>query len=77
MLDSRDARLTALAAPLGLDVDAPLVIGGQYCAVLQYGELLYVSGQVPRVLGSPVAARCLAQGQSAPGCHGYSLPVSE
>ena len=27
MLDSRDARLTALAAPLGLDVDAPLVIG--------------------------------------------------
>ncbi len=49
MLDSRDARLTALAAPLGLDVDAPLVIGGQYCAVLQYGELLYVSGQVPRV----------------------------
>lgn len=49
MLDSRDARLTALAAPLGLDVDAPLVIGGQYCAVLQYGEQLYVSGQVPRV----------------------------
>lgn len=41
MLDSRDARLTALAAPLGLDVDAPLVIGGQYCAVLQYGELLF------------------------------------
>ena len=49
MQGTRDTRFEALAAEIGHRFDAEIKIGGHYVSVLRHGELLYVSGQIPRV----------------------------
>lgn len=46
---SRDARFDAEAAALGHGFDGEIVVGGRYVPLVRDGELLYVSGQIPRV----------------------------
>ncbi|MDD0815030.1 RidA family protein [Curvibacter sp. HBC28] len=50
---TRQSRFTAACAPWGDAFEGPIQAGGHYLPVLQHGETLYVSGQVPRV-GSTV-----------------------
>lgn len=50
---SADRRFDEAAAALGYTFDGELQIGGNYVPLIRDGELLYVSGQVPRV-GSTV-----------------------
>lgn len=50
----RDSRLQQRAMAEGLDVEAAVVIGGRYTAVVRQGDTMYVSGQIPRV-GEQVA----------------------
>ncbi|MCB6182624.1 RidA family protein [Leeia sp. TBRC 13508] len=45
----RDHLLKEVATSHGLDVDAPLLIGGNYTPVLQHAGVVYISGQIPRV----------------------------
>lgn len=50
---TRQDRFSAACAPWGEAFEGPIQAGGHYLPVLQQGETLYVSGQVPRV-GSTV-----------------------
>jgi len=47
--DSREARFAAAAAELGADFSGPLKFGGDYLPAVRHGELVFVSGQIPRV----------------------------
>lgn len=53
MENSRDTRFAAVAAELGYSFDGEIQKGGNYTSVVQHGDQIYVSGQVPRV-GSTV-----------------------
>jgi enamine deaminase RidA (YjgF/YER057c/UK114 family) len=46
---SADRRFQQQAATLGYSFDGEIKIGGNYAPVVRDGELLYVSGQIPRV----------------------------
>ena len=50
---SADARFLEAAAALGCSFDGELKVGGDYVPLLRDGDVVYVSGQVPRV-GSEV-----------------------
>ena len=49
-----DARLTQAAADLGHSFDGELRIGGDYVPLVRDGDVIYVSGQIPRVGNSVV-----------------------
>jgi enamine deaminase RidA (YjgF/YER057c/UK114 family) len=49
MEDSRETRFAAAAAALGYNFDGEIKIGGNYVSVVQHGDQVYVSGQIPRV----------------------------
>ena len=49
MSSDRDQRLLDHARALGLDPDAPLLVGGNYRPVLVHAGMARVSGQVPRI----------------------------
>ena len=53
MTDSRDTRFAAIEKALGYSFDGEIKIGGNYTSTVQHGDVVYVSGQVPRV-GSTV-----------------------
>jgi enamine deaminase RidA (YjgF/YER057c/UK114 family) len=53
MEDSRDTRFAAVQAELGYSFDGEIKIGGNYVPVVQHGDQVFVSGQIPRV-GSTV-----------------------
>lgn len=53
MNDSRDTRFAAIEKALGYSFDGEIKIGGNYTSTVQHGDVIYVSGQVPRV-GSTV-----------------------
>jgi enamine deaminase RidA (YjgF/YER057c/UK114 family) len=71
MEDSRDARFAAQEAALGYRFDGELKIGGNYVSTVRHGDVVYVSGQVPRVgttvvvTGRAGAEVSLAQAQTA------------
>src|SRR5688572_30007038 len=44
-----DDRFADAAAALGTPFDGDLLVGGNYVPLVRDGEILYVSGQVPRV----------------------------
>jgi enamine deaminase RidA (YjgF/YER057c/UK114 family) len=46
---SRDERFQQAAADLGHAFDGEIKIGGNYVPLVRHGELVYVSGQIPRV----------------------------
>ena len=46
--DSRETRFAAAGAELGHDFSGPLKIGGDYLPAVRHGELVFVSGQIPR-----------------------------
>jgi len=46
---SADQRFQQQAAALGYSFDGQIKVGGNYASVVRDGELLYVSGQIPRV----------------------------
>lgn len=49
MEDSRDTRFAAVQAELGYSFDGEIKIGGNYVPVVQHGDQVFVSGQIPRV----------------------------
>jgi enamine deaminase RidA (YjgF/YER057c/UK114 family) len=49
MSNSCDNRFEQAAQALGFSFEGPLQIGGNYVPVVQHGNLLFVSGQIPRV----------------------------
>jgi enamine deaminase RidA (YjgF/YER057c/UK114 family) len=49
MQNDFDARLQLAAQTVGFPLDEDIRIGGNYVSVMQHGELLYLSGQVPRI----------------------------
>ena len=49
MGDSRDTRFAAVQAELGYSFDGEIKIGGNYVPVVQHGDQVFVSGQIPRV----------------------------
>ena len=53
MTDTRDTRFAAIEKDLGYSFDGEIKIGGNYTSTVQHGDVIYVSGQVPRV-GSTV-----------------------
>ncbi|SFU27653.1 Enamine deaminase RidA, house cleaning of reactive enamine intermediates, YjgF/YER057c/UK114 family [Polaromonas sp. YR568] len=53
MEDSRQTRFAAIEKTLGYSFDGEIKIGGNYTSTVQHGDVIYVSGQVPRV-GSTV-----------------------
>jgi enamine deaminase RidA (YjgF/YER057c/UK114 family) len=53
MNDSRDTRFATIEKALGYSFDGEIKIGGNYTSTVQHGDVVYVSGQVPRV-GSTV-----------------------
>jgi enamine deaminase RidA (YjgF/YER057c/UK114 family) len=53
MEDSRQIRFAAIEKALGYSFDGEIKIGGNYTSTVQHGDVVYVSGQVPRV-GSTV-----------------------
>ena len=53
MEDSRQTRFAAIEKDLGYSFDGEIKIGGNYTSTVQHGDVIYVSGQVPRV-GSTV-----------------------
>lgn len=53
MNDSRDTRFAAIEKALGYSFEGEIKIGGNYTSTVQHADVIYVSGQVPRV-GSTV-----------------------
>lgn len=53
MSDTRDTHFAAIEKALGYSFDGEIKIGGNYTSTVQHGDVVYVSGQVPRV-GSTV-----------------------
>jgi len=51
---TRDALFAAAAADLGHGFDGELRIGGNYTPAVRHGDVVYVSGQIPRI-GDTVA----------------------
>lgn len=49
MTNTCDARFEQAAQALGLLFAGPIQIGGKYVPVVQHGNRLYVSGQIPRL----------------------------
>jgi enamine deaminase RidA (YjgF/YER057c/UK114 family) len=49
MEDSRNTRFAAVQAELGYSFDGEIKIGGNYVPVVQHGDQVFVSGQIPRV----------------------------
>jgi enamine deaminase RidA (YjgF/YER057c/UK114 family) len=49
MPNERDARLAQAAQAMGYPMDEAIRTGGNYVSVVQHGDLLYLSGQVPRI----------------------------
>ncbi|WP_431096044.1 RidA family protein [Polaromonas aquatica] len=49
MEDSRSTRFAAIQAELGYSFDGEIKIGGNYVPVVQHGDQVFVSGQIPRV----------------------------
>jgi len=49
MTTSRLEIARQLAAKHGMDLHAPLVIGGNYVSAIEHQGVVYVSGQVPRI----------------------------
>jgi enamine deaminase RidA (YjgF/YER057c/UK114 family) len=70
MTTTREDTLRRIAAEVGLDVDGPIRIGGNYTPVTVHAGTAYVSGQVPRVgeamvsVGRVGADASLAQAQA-------------
>ncbi|MFZ6815153.1 RidA family protein [Undibacterium sp. Rencai35W] len=50
---SRDTKFVEAAAALGYSFDGEIKIGGNYAPLVQDGDRIYISGQIPRV-GSDV-----------------------
>src|SRR5215472_10747159 len=53
MPESRESKFAAIEAALGYSFAGEIKIGGNYVSVVQHGDQVFVSGQVPRV-GSEV-----------------------
>jgi enamine deaminase RidA (YjgF/YER057c/UK114 family) len=49
MPNKRDTRLAQAAQAMGYPMDEGIRVGGNYVSVVQHGDLLYLSGQVPRI----------------------------
>jgi enamine deaminase RidA (YjgF/YER057c/UK114 family) len=56
MEDSCETRFAAVAAALGYNFDGEIKIGGNYVAVVQHGNQVYVSGKIPRSIRSRLHA---------------------
>jgi enamine deaminase RidA (YjgF/YER057c/UK114 family) len=71
MSESRESRFAALESSLGYSFSGEIKIGGNYVSVVQHGDQVFVSGQVPRVgnevvvIGRAGADVSLAQAQLA------------
>lgn len=48
-MSDRDTRLQQAITASGHDFGGPILVGGDYAPVVQDGDLVFVSGQVPRV----------------------------
>jgi len=46
---SRDERFNDAAARLGMALDGEIKVGGHYVPLVRHGDLVYLSGQIPRV----------------------------
>lgn len=49
MPNQRDQKFKSLAAELGYSFDGEIKIGGNYVPLLQHGDQVFISGQIPRV----------------------------
>ncbi|GAA4430533.1 RidA family protein [Acidovorax lacteus] len=56
---SADLRFEAEAQLLGFPVSAPIKIGGHYTPALRDGDLVYVSGQIPRIADTVAVVGCV------------------
>jgi enamine deaminase RidA (YjgF/YER057c/UK114 family) len=71
MPESRESKFAAIEAALGYSFSGEIKIGGNYVSVVQHGDLVFVSGQIPRVgdevvvTGSVGAEVSVAQAQLA------------
>ena len=52
-MSEREQRLAQAAQQLGYDFSGEIVIGGHYVSLIQHGDVIEISGQIPRV-GSEV-----------------------
>ena len=57
----------SLAQTHGFDIDADILVGGNYVSLVVHGDVAYVSGQVPRI-GNTVAVT---------GCVGTTVPLEQ
>ena len=48
-ITTRDARFAAAAAEIGHAFDGELRLGGNYTPAVRHGDVVYVSGQIPRI----------------------------
>lgn len=46
---SREARFRQIAVELGYDFDGEIKVGGNYAPLVVHDDLIYISGQIPRV----------------------------
>lgn len=67
MENSRATRFAAIETALGYNFDGELKIGGNYVSVMEHGDQVYVSGQIPRVGNTVVVT----------GRVGAEVPVSQ
>ncbi|WP_137009350.1 RidA family protein [Aquitalea aquatilis] len=76
MAETRAQLFLQQAAAVGFDADDEIRIGGNYQALVRDGNLLYVSGQVPRI-GSEVVVKGAVGGEIdlAAAQHGARIAV--
>ena len=66
MEDSRNTRFAAVQAELGYSFDGEIKIGGNYVPVVQHGDQVFVSGQIPRVGNTVVVTGRVGSETSVP-----------
>ena len=60
MTTSPDDQFKAQAKELGFDFSGEIKIGGNYIPLIQHGQEIYVSGQIPRVGDQIIVTGCAA-----------------
>ena len=61
MSDERKQRFEHAAQRLGYDFAGELVIGGHYVSLIQHGDIIEISGQIPRVGSEVVVTGCVGE----------------
>lgn len=65
-MSEREQRFARAAQQLGYDFSGEILIGGHYVSLIQHGDVIEISGQIPRVGSEVVVTGCVGDTVTLP-----------